>query len=423
MAYVVKRGSRFTGYYRTGGKRLSAGTWATEKEALAHALVRETSASEVASRASMRLDEYIPRWLETADLLPITKKGYEAVLTRYVLPELGAKKVGAITRKSVRELLDALRTRGVGSATIGQCKAALGSAYRPLIESEEVAVNPTHGIRLRKQSGELRNVLDTDEFKAIAAGLPNQAARAFAEFLVVSGCRFGEATELRVGDFNAKSGEVYIQRRVSEIGKARNNGSRFLVVDATKSGHKRYVVLSQSLVKELKQHIEANGLGQADLLFPKHLVQQSGKVEPESRDQPPFRRGYRVFHHGTLYAYATGGCRCDDCKRAARDHQRERRSRLGVPKGRHESNETNHLPRDLWRTIWNRAIANAGIDWRPRTHDLRHANATLLLKSGVDVHEVKERLGHQSIKTTERYLHRIRHQQSTAAEAVGGYLE
>jgi site-specific recombinase XerD len=45
------------------------------------------------------------------------------------------------------------------------------------------------------------------------------------------------------------------------------------------------------------------------------------------------------------------------------------------------------------------------------------------LKGGVDVHEVKERLGHQSITTTERYLHRIRHQQSKAAEVVNDFLE
>jgi len=422
MAYVVKRGGRYTGYYRKDGKRVSAGTWDTEKEALAHALMRETSAVETASKAAMRLDEYIDEWLTTADLLPITKKGYESVLKRYVLPVLGSRKVSAVTRKSVRELLDRLRAQGVGSATVAQCKAALGSAYRPLLESEEVAVNPTHGIRVRKNTADLRNVLDIEEFKAIADQLPTDAARLFAQFLVVSGCRFGEATELRVGDINLKTGEVYVQRRVSEIGSKRNDGCRFLVVDATKSGHKRYVMLSQSLVNELREHIRQNGLQQSDLLFSKTLVQPADKVVPKSRDLPPFKRGYRVFHHGTLYAYTTGGCRCEDCKAAAREHRRSLRSRNGVPR-RNESNKTNHLPRDLWRTIWNRAIANAGIEWRPRTHDLRHANATQLLKNGVDVHEVKERLGHQSIKTTERYLHRLRHQQSKAAGAVDGYLE
>ena len=69
-----------------------------------------------------------------------------------------------------------------------------------------------------------------------------------------------------------------------------------------------------------------------------------------------------------------------------------------------------------------RAIAEAGLSWIPRTHDLRHANATMLLKNGVDVHEVKERLGHSSIQTTERYLHRVQHLKSKAAEAVSEFL-
>ena len=98
--------------------------------------------------------------------------------------------------------------------------------------------------------------------------------------------------------------------------------------------------------------------------------------------------------------------------------------KIGFQRQSHsKSNSESHLPRDKWRAIWNEAINKSGIGWYPTTHDLRHANATILLKNGVDVHEVKERLGHQSIVTTERYLHRIRHQQSKAAEVVNDYLE
>jgi site-specific recombinase XerD len=38
-------------------------------------------------------------------------------------------------------------------------------------------------------------------------------------------------------------------------------------------------------------------------------------------------------------------------------------------------------------------------------HDLRHSCATILLQLGVDLHVVREILGHTSIKTTERYAH------------------
>ena len=36
--YAVKRGNRWTGYYRLNGKRLSAGTYNNQTEAMYHAL-------------------------------------------------------------------------------------------------------------------------------------------------------------------------------------------------------------------------------------------------------------------------------------------------------------------------------------------------------------------------------------------------
>lgn len=40
-------------------------------------------------------------------------------------------------------------------------------------------------------------------------------------------------------------------------------------------------------------------------------------------------------------------------------------------------------------------------------HGLRHAHASWLLAGGADVQVVKERLGHASITTTEKYLHTL----------------
>ena len=42
-----------------------------------------------------------------------------------------------------------------------------------------------------------------------------------------------------------------------------------------------------------------------------------------------------------------------------------------------------------------------------RPHDLRHAHASWLLAGGADLQAVKERLGHASIATTEKYLHTL----------------
>ena len=441
--YVVQRGSRFTGYYRHKGKRLSAGTYDTFKEAQRQSLQRELGLAtdpiegELGAIGSKRtLSDYIDSWLPTSDLQAITRKEYGRILRSYVLPNLGAIEVSQISTAGVRKLLADLKAQGVGSATIAQAKASLGSALSPLVESGELPSNPTHGIKVKVQSGDISNVLTPEEFREVTSNLPSSSAKLLATFLVSSGCRFGEATELRAKDFNFKTGEVYVQRRVSEVGKAIGQGSRFIVVEATKSGYKRSVVLPKALLAEIKAYVQAKALGKDDLLFPKALVLEPSKIASPREAIPPqpFESGVN-YRHGTLTGYSKGKCRCDDCREALRSYRAEKRKPYQKAKQKQKPyqkqdlkdkaipKESGHLSRGEWRTIWNQAIAKSGIGWNPRTHDLRHANATALLKNGVDVHEVKERLGHQSIKTTERYLHRLRHQRSKAAEAVSDFME
>ena len=54
----------------------------------------------------------------------------------------------------------------------------------------------------------------------------------------------------------------------------------------------------------------------------------------------------------------------------------------------------------------------------PRMHDLRHSHASWLLAGGADIQVVKERFGHQSITTTEKYLHTLPTADSTALDAL-----
>ena len=424
--YVVKRGDRFTGYYRKGGKRLSAGTWDSKTEAEYHAMQAERSGVREASRAVNDLSTYLDSWLRSADLMPITLKGYRSLLERYVIPDLGQIKVTSLTTRQISELLADLRSKGVGSATLAQIKASLGSALSALVETGELAKNPTHGIKIRTKHADIEKIVEPAEFKEIVNNLETQGAKLLAQFLVASGCRFGEATEIRVKDLNLKTGEVFIQRRVSDMGSTIQ--SRFLVIDATKSGHKRSLTLSKALLQEIRAYVSAKALAKDDLLFSRLLVDERTKIETSRGAKPsqPFEKEGKKFQHGTLYAYTHGRCRCEACQEAMRKHKQKAKpyqKQKPYQKDQRFIDKTSHLPRDVWRKIWNKAIAKSAIGWSPRTHDLRHANATQLLKGGVDVHEVKERLGHQSIKTTERYLHRLRHNQSKAGELANDFLE
>jgi integrase len=69
------------------------------------------------------------------------------------------------------------------------------------------------------------------------------------------------------------------------------------------------------------------------------------------------------------------------------------------------------------RKIFEKALTDAGIE-NFRWHDLRHTHATLLRQAGVALEIVQRSLGHQSIKTTQRYAHVADHEMRAALQKL-----
>lgn len=73
--------------------------------------------------------------------------------------------------------------------------------------------------------------------------------------------------------------------------------------------------------------------------------------------------------------------------------------------------------------IFKRIVKKAGLDQAGITaHSLRHAYATMLLHSAVDVKTVQELLGHANLSTTSRYLHSDGATKQAAADALPDLL-
>lgn len=81
-----------------------------------------------------------------------------------------------------------------------------------------------------------------------------------------------------------------------------------------------------------------------------------------------------------------------------------------------------HLPLQInfegVKSGFRRARERAGMP-EVHFHDLRHSCATVMLQLGVEMHVVREILGHTSIKTTERYAHVMTAPQRKALEKLG----
>ncbi|WP_439332789.1 tyrosine-type recombinase/integrase [Thermus islandicus] len=79
-----------------------------------------------------------------------------------------------------------------------------------------------------------------------------------------------------------------------------------------------------------------------------------------------------------------------------------------------------HIPSARWvEAKFREAALRAGLDPRRFTpHKLRHAYATLLVEMGAELDAVKDLLGHESIATTQIYLHASRERLKEAASRL-----
>lgn len=67
---------------------------------------------------------------------------------------------------------------------------------------------------------------------------------------------------------------------------------------------------------------------------------------------------------------------------------------------------------------WNTARIKAGVS-DLRVHDLRHSFASALVNQGIPIYDIQKLLGHQDIKTTERYAHLAPDRLRASASAAG----
>ncbi len=426
--------ARYTAYYEDlRGRRRSAGTFGSKKAAdkawqRAEVRVAEGRAGDP-RRGRQTVQRYVEdEWFPNHVIEHTTRQTYTYLLYRYLLPEFGPMRMIEVLPSHVREWVVRLQREGVGAPTIRYCKVIVDAIFTTALNDQVTFLHPGKGVKTPPLATRPRRIITPEQFDAFYEALPDATMRLLVETDIESGLRWGELTELRPKDIDFTTGIVTVSRVVVELNpKFHPHGGRFLVKVYPKDKEWRRFRLSAQITAKIKAHVEAGKLGPEDLIFELRLPSTPRRRRiPDALPDPatlgltePNEAGRR-YQHGTLSGYGAGRCRCRHCKDAVAVYRARRRATgKDQPRAPRTVDTDGHIGRDWFRrNVWQPAEEKAGLGIHITPHGLRHAHASWLLAGGADLEVVKERLGHASIVTTEKYLHTLPEADDTALTAL-----
>jgi integrase len=435
---------RYTAYFvDVRGRERSAGTFANQKDAdkawqRAEGRVAEGRLGDL-KRSRQTFGRYVlEEWLPNHVMELRTREVYVTYLERVILPTFGPMRMIDILPFHVREWVVNFQkgTAEIAPALPGQrktiknspgvirsCMVILSAIFTTALNDLIVYLHPCKGVKTPPVPKKVRQIITPEQFDELYGALSDETMRLLVETGIESGLRWGELTELRVKDLDRRTRTLIVSRVVVEpMIRFQIDGVRFVVKDYPKDKEHRRLRLSKPIVDKIDEHIEALELGPDDLVFalrgmpsrpPRTALDPStlGLTEPNAKG--------RQYRHGTTTAYGMAPCRCQNCKDACANYRAQRRA-IGKDNPRPPRRPTTdgHIPRSWFRAhVWEPARARAGLEPTLRFYDLRHAHASWLLAGGADIQVVKERLGHSSILTTQKYLHSLPEADDAAVDA------
>lgn len=342
---------------RKGTSRLDKSTHATVSTVKNHPIMSEQNGDLKQTGADWR-----PVYIEFESAIkvrhysPKTLKSYGSWIRQFQ-SFTKSKDFRLIDMADVKAFLSFLVVkRKVSASSQNQAFNALLFLFRHVFGKE---FGKVEGVVRAKRKPYIPAVLTREEVDKIISRLTNPYDL-IAKLLYGCGLRLSECLNLRVHNFNYDTGILTVQD-----GKGKKS---------------RTVPLPESIVPELKKHLDVViDLHQKDLEQGYNGVFLYGRLEKKYKNAAKELVWQWFFPAKTLTRVADTG---------------ERR-RYHI----HESRFQRHI---------RRAVKTAKIPKRASAHTLRHSFASHLLQANYDIRTIQELLGHGSVRTTMIYTHTIK---------------
>jgi integrase len=262
---------------------------------------------EMRAPVQTTLEEAADRWLDGArrgavrtrtgdPYKPAAVRDYAAKLRAHVLPVLGPRKLSAITRADVQDLVDELVAAGLAASTIRGAINPLRAIFRREVSGGRLAVNPTGGLELPTDRASRERIADPDEVARLLAAVPERDRAVWATAMY-AGLRRGELQALTVDNINFEAGVIHVEHGWDE------KEGRI----ETKGRTRRRVPITSVLREELLAHLLRTGRRGSDLVFGRSAVSPFAPPRLTARANTAWRNAglERITLHECRHTFAS----------------------------------------------------------------------------------------------------------------------
>jgi integrase len=141
---------------------------------------------------------------------PSALRSYEQALNARLLPRFGDKRLSALSRLMLQELVDELVGQGCAASTVRNAVLPLRAIYRRALQREELSANPTLKLVVPAVRERRERVARPAEAEALLEALPADQRALWATALY-AGLRRGELQALRWQNVDLERGVINVE--------------------------------------------------------------------------------------------------------------------------------------------------------------------------------------------------------------------
>jgi len=179
------------------------------------ALMAQVSQGLPIASTTTTVQGYLRTWLtEVAAkrVRPNTLTGYRSNVELHIVPAIGTRKLGRLTARDVRLMLDQCRRSGLSERSTRYVHATLRAALEDAVREDLVPRNVSRLVRLATPARAETQILTLDEGRQLLRSTQGDRLFAALVLLLVLGLRRSEALGLRWSDVDLGAGVLHVRQ-------------------------------------------------------------------------------------------------------------------------------------------------------------------------------------------------------------------